>query len=97
MADPDLRYTDNIGLAYPAKDLDPWDDKYVTQMADLDRAVLYATQLSEITFDKGDFQNYLTYDGITKQLAGSAPIRLYCAMWGGIITIPTFSFVLSES
>jgi len=58
MADPDLRYTQYLELPYPSADLDPWDDKYIEQMNNLDQQILMAQQRAGLALDAGSYGNF---------------------------------------
>lgn len=81
MADPDIRETTNLFLKYPAKDLDPWDDKYIEQMDRLDDVMLYALQVSRLFFA----QRLFTWDFSSGEL-NIAQCSLVSPVFGGSFT-----------
>jgi len=81
MADPDIRVTSNLHLSYPAKDLDPWDDKYIEQMDRLDVTILFAMQSARLAFvgrkiEWDTASTTLTINGFT----------MLCPIFGGVFT-----------
>lgn len=88
MADTDIRQTTNLGLRYPAKDLDPWDDKYIEQMDKLDDVILYALQASRLFFA----QRLFSWDYTTGQLTFSQ-CSIISPVFGGSFTVGSSFFL----
>ena len=90
MADPDLRYTTYLGLPYPAKDLDPWDDKYVEQMEYLDKQLMHTQQRASLrAYYKG-----WSYSWGSPTLIVNSPLMINVLRWGRTLAIPTGNYTI---
>jgi hypothetical protein len=92
MADPDIRETTNLQLKYPAKDLNPWDDKYIEQMDRLDETILYALQSSRLFFA----QRLFDWDYTTGELTFNQ-CTIVCPVFGGIFDGNSFFLTVPDN
>jgi hypothetical protein len=96
MADPDLRYTPFLGLPYPAADLDPWDDKYVEQMAQIDEWLMHESQRQALYIFADSPSYYLmSWDSGTNTLTITA-LKIFSPRFGGVLTVSPGSHVIPD-